>query len=164
MKAKKIRNYSKAVPMLDENGIIIPNKFRRQPVWVYALSGKAEELAKYKQIQEADGNNYHEEEDTGKPLFFSPSFHGTNCIVAISHNPTTGVDRVYVDDSQALEMQSIADGLTGKIGDEFAKLASAKLFGEMFGGADTSSASTPKAKAEEQEEEVGSEDADIEQP
>lgn len=165
MKAIKLRNYSKAVAVKDANGIET-GETRRQPVWVYGLAGKQEELDAYKRIQESAGVNYHEDEDTGMPLYFAPQFHGQSCTVAISKNPTTGVERVYVDDSEQQEMLSVADGLgDGAVAKEFAKLTASKLFGDLFGsGADTPRASTASAEeTAEEPAEADPADADIDE-
>ena len=157
MKARKLRNYSKAVAVKDENGIET-GEIRRQPVWVYALGGTPEELARYKAILEKAGTNYHEDEKSGAPLYFAPQFHGNTCIVSISDN-----DKIYVDDSQQQEMLSVAEQFSGtKVGDHLAELTAKKLFGDMFGSTGATN-TAPTAKAEE--EEVSPADAeDIDQP
>ena len=106
LKAKKIRSYTKAGT--------------GNTVFVYAVSGTPEELARYK---EAQGANYKEDEN-GNPLFFTTNFAGDSCDLIITQK-----NKVIADMSDFAAAASLSKQFGGNLGQELARAAAEKLLG-----------------------------------
>lgn len=105
MKIKAIRSYT------SKNG----NK-----VFVYAVSGTAEQLEKFKAAQ---GENYRQAED-GTPLWFTTRSVGAQGELIITTNGKIVPDMSAFDNAASLAKQ-----YGGNLGEELAKAAVAKLLG-----------------------------------
>jgi hypothetical protein len=115
MKAKKIRSYVKS-----GSG---------NTVFVYGVTGTAEELARYK---EAQGANYKEDEN-GNPLFFTTNFAGDSCELIITQK-----NKVIADMSDFAAAASLSKQFGGNLGQELARAAAEKLLGNKSQTADVS--------------------------
>lgn len=89
-------------------------------VFVYAVSGSAEQLAAYKKAQ---GENYREDENK-TPLFFT-----TRCVGNTGELIITTNGKVVADMSKFDQAASIASQYGGNFGQELAKAAAASLMG-----------------------------------
>lgn len=89
-------------------------------VFVYAVSGSKEQLAKFK---EAQGDNYREAED-GTPLWFTTRSVGANGELIITTNGKIVPDMSAFDNAASLAKQ-----YGGNLGEELAKHAVAQLLG-----------------------------------
>ena len=128
MKGKFIRNYR------SKNGT---------PTFVYEVEGSKAELEAY---QEAQGVHYREDEDTGKPLFFTTRFAGNRIDLIV-----TASGNVIPDTSEMDKANSLAEQFDGKLGDAIAAEAARKLMSGGGGG-------QRKAPVEEAEHEPADED------
>ncbi len=90
-------------------------------VFVYAVSGSEEAVAKYTAIQ---GDNARKDDTTGKPLFFTTRYFGDNAKLIITTN-----DKVVADMSEFDKANSLASQFGGNLGVELARNAAAKLMG-----------------------------------
>jgi len=108
MKFKKLRSYKK----VGKNG-------KTYTVFVYAVSGTPEQLAKYKALQ---GDNHRADED-GTPLWFSTRFVGETGALVMNDKG------VYADMSEFDAAASLADQYGGNLGQELARAAAGKLMG-----------------------------------
>jgi hypothetical protein len=106
MKAKKIRSYVK------------PGT--GNTVFVYGVTGTAEELARYKEVQ---GANYKEDEN-GNPLFFTTNFAGDSPELIITQK-----NKVIADMSDFAAAASLSKQFGGNLGQELARAAAEKLMG-----------------------------------
>lgn len=121
LKAKKIRSYTKAGT--------------GNTVFVYAVSGNPEELARYK---EAQGANYKEDEN-GNPLFFTTNFAGETPELIITQK-----NKVIADMSDFAAAASLSKQFGGNLGQELARAAAEKLMGHKSQAVDV-----PKTVAKE---------------
>lgn len=108
MKFKKLRSYKK----VGKNG-------KTYTVFVYAVSGTPEQLAKYKALQ---GDKHRVDED-GTPLWFSTRFVGETGQLIMSDKG------VFADMSEFDAAASLADQYGGNLGQELARAAAGKLMG-----------------------------------
>ena len=90
-------------------------------VFVYAVSGTKEELAKFK---DAMGDNYRQAED-GTPLWFTTRSAGEKADLIITPN-----GKVIADMSAFDQAASLAKQYGGNLGDALAKAAVEKLLGK----------------------------------
>ena len=79
------------------------NKLTNQAITVfrYTVSGTEEELEQYKDVQ---GDNFVQDDKTGKPLYFTTRYVADNVELTITDN-----GKVVVDDSEFTKLQSIVD-------------------------------------------------------
>lgn len=106
LKARKVRSYTKAGT--------------GNTVFVYAVTGTPEELAKYKEVQ---GANYKEDEN-GNPLFFTTNFAGDSCDLIITQK-----NKVIADMSDYAAAASLSKQFGGNLGQELARAAAERLLG-----------------------------------
>ena len=106
MKAVSLRNYKKA-----ETGTT---------VFVYALSGTSQELAKYLEIQ---GDKHVVDDVTGKPLYFTTRYVGE----AVSVLFNRAGDKVFPDTSEMDKIKSLAE----QHGADFGTLLVQSFLGNM---------------------------------
>lgn len=113
-------------------------------VFVYEVSGKAADLADYK---DAQGSNYIEDDESGKPLFFTTRpFIGGMGELGISSE-----GNVYQDTSKLDEAKAITEANGGNFGD----LLGARLLDGIFGAQQVStSVSTPEPASTPSEDDV----------
>lgn len=137
MKGKFAKTYKKA----GKDGIV-------RPRFVYLLSGSPEDLAKYKESLESKGINYHEDEETGKPLFFSLNYTGDNVDIIFTQD-----GRAIIDDSKLTTMSSLAEQAGGLVGQAIANQAAAMLLGQALAPVAAPVAQAPAAPVVEAEEE-----------
>lgn len=90
-------------------------------VFVYAVSGTKEQLAKFK---EASGEFYRESED-GTPLWFTTRSVGDNGELVITTN-----GKIVPDMSKFDQAASLAKQYGGNLGEELAKHAASALLGK----------------------------------
>ena len=126
MKIKLLRSYR------SQNG---------NATFVYGVSGSADQLAKYKEIQ---GDFYREDENG--PLFFT-----VNCVGKAGKLIITSNNKIVPDMSAFDQAASLAKQYGGNFGEQLAKQAAAELIG---GSGSTPTASTEEV-AEEAEEDKG---------
>lgn len=89
-----------------------------KPVFVYAVSGSKEAIAKYKELQ---GENYREDKD-GTPLWFTIRSVGASGELIITTN-----GKIVPDMSAFHNAESLAKQFGGSLGAELAKVAAAQL-------------------------------------
>jgi hypothetical protein len=70
-------------------------------VFRYTVTGSDEELKSYEEIQ---GDNFVQDDKTGKPLYFTTRYVDDNVELTITEN-----GKVVVDDSEYTKIQSIID-------------------------------------------------------
>lgn len=107
MKAKKIRNYR--------------SKNTGKPVFVYAVTGTAEEMKTYK---EAQGTFYREDDTTGEALYFTTNFMGPQGNLII-----TSKGKIAQDMSKFDEAQSLVEQYGGNFGNVLAQSVVASITG-----------------------------------
>ena len=112
MKIKMKRSYKKASKVAGGKAVT---------VFVYGVSGTAEQLAKFK---EAQGENHRVDED-GTPLWFTTRFAGNNGKLIL-----TSDGNVIADMSEYDAAASLAEQFGGNLGSELAKAAASKLKAE----------------------------------
>lgn len=88
MKAKKVRNYR--------------SKNTGKPVFVYEVSGTADELKAYKKAQ---GEFFREDDTTGAPLYFTTNFMGNDGNLIITSKGSVAQDMSKFDEAQSLVEQ-----------------------------------------------------------
>jgi len=91
------------------------------PTFVYGVTGSAEDLAKYKDIQ---GGFYREDDKTGQPLWFTTRCVGENGDLIITTN-----NKIVPDMSKFDQASSIAAQYGGNFGEELAKLTAMQILG-----------------------------------
>lgn len=79
-------------------------------VFIYQVSGNEKEL---QQLEEAQGDQYRLDENSGKPLFFTTNYIDDNISLIITEN-----NKVVADDSEIAKLASIV----GQYGADVAKL------------------------------------------
>jgi hypothetical protein len=90
-------------------------------VFVYGVTGTAEDLASYKTIQ---ADNYRDDKD-GTPLWFNTSFVGDSATLGLSSN-----GKIFADMAEFDKAQSMCSQYEGTaFGDALAKEMIAKLLG-----------------------------------
>ncbi len=136
--------FSKTYKKAGKDGIV-------RPRFVYEVSGSEAELAQYKESLESRGIAYHEDDKSGKPLFFSLNFTGNNVDITFTQD-----GRAIIDDSKLVTMSSMAENAGGLLGQAIAQQAAAMLLGTV-GAPASAPAQVPAPQAE-----VSAEDADIE--
>lgn len=110
-------------------------------VFVYSVSGKAEELEAFAKAQ---GDNHRVDEATGKPLWFT-----TRCIGQTGELIITTNGKVVPDMSAFDQAASLAKQYGGNLGDQLAKAAAEQLLGHR-GNTVSVPQNTPQDAAEEQ--------------
>lgn len=91
------------------------------PVFVYTVSGNAEELSSYENLQ---GEYYREDTKTGEPLWFT-----TRCVGDFGSLIITTNDKIVADMSEFDKAASVAAQYGGNLGEQLASIAAAKLLG-----------------------------------
>lgn len=91
------------------------------PTFVYGVTGSAEDLAKYKDIQ---GTYYREDDVTGQPLWFT-----TRCVGEQGDLIITTNNKIVPDMSKFDQASSIAAQYGGNFGEELAKLTAMQILG-----------------------------------
>ena len=91
------------------------------PVFVYTVSGNAEELKSYESIQ---GEYYREDTKTGEPLWFT-----TRCVGDFGNLIITTNDKIVADMSEFDKAASVAAQYGGNLGEQLASIAASKLLG-----------------------------------
>lgn len=127
MKATLVRTYK------SKNG---------NPVFVYAVSGKPEQLEAFAQAQ---GDNHRVDEATNKPLWFT-----TRCIGQTGELIITTNGKVVPDMSTFDQAASLASQYGGNLGDHLAKAAAEALLGNR----NLSTANVPQNTPQETNEEM----------
>lgn len=89
-------------------------------VFVYAVTGTDEEIALYKSIK---GDNYKEDSNTGKPLYWSSQFYQPDTKLVFNFDKTG----VYADTSEFDEAAALAKQYGGNLGQSIADISAAKL-------------------------------------
>lgn len=133
MKIKLLRNYR--------------HKVTGNVVFVYEVTGSKADLVAYK---EAQGENYVEEDETGKVLWFT-----TRCVGPVGKLIITSTGKLVPDMSEYEAAASLVAQFGGNFGQELAKASVAKLLG---GNSGSSTTSTPRA-----EEANASDDSSLDQ-
>lgn len=106
MKIKFLRSYK------SQNGT---------PVFVYEVSGNAETLERFRQIQ---GDYYREDETTGKPIYFTTRSCGPTGELIITTN-----DNIVIDTSKFDAAASLAAQYGGNLGQALANKSADALLG-----------------------------------
>lgn len=91
-------------------------------VFVYTVSGSEEGLTDFKEAQGEDF--YKEDEETGKPIWFTTDFAGKSISLII-----TSKGRVIADMSEYEASASLVKKFGGNFGEELAKASVANLLG-----------------------------------
>lgn len=102
--------------------------------FVYTVSGNQADLENFKRIQ---GSYYREDDQTGKPLWFT-----TRCVGDTGKLIITTNDKIVPDMSVFDQAASIAQQYGGNFGQELAKQAAGKIL-----GTDNSMSSAPAPEA-----------------
>lgn len=113
-------------------------------VFVYLLSGGAEELERYKAITEAGGFPIHTDDASGKMLYFDTTYHGAVCKVIITDNDKIVVDNPTIDFLQS-QMNLITDPTVKAA---MAQQIASHMVSTIAGGVVTASAPAPVAQAQ----------------
>lgn len=125
MKIKLLRNYR--------------HKVTGNVVFVYEVTGSKADLVAYK---EAQGENYVEEDETGKVLWFT-----TRCVGPVGKLIITSTGKLVPDMSEYEAAASLVAQFGGNFGQELAKASVAKLLGGNSGSSTTSTPRTEEANA-----------------
>lgn len=89
-------------------------------VFVYVVTGNKAEMAQY---EEAQGEHYTENEETGDPLFFTTDYAGPSCDLLITSKGNVIVDTSEMDQIGSLLKQCDDPALKSEV----AKLGAAQL-------------------------------------
>jgi hypothetical protein len=108
--------------------------------FVYGVSGSAEDIAKFKEIQ----GEYYREDDNGKTLWFT-----TRCIGQSGSLIITTNNKIVPDMSKFDQAASLAKQFGGDLGQSLANAAAAQLLGHSAPEAAPAPAAIPVAQAEE---------------
>ena len=125
MKIKLLRNYR--------------HKVTGNVVFVYEVTGSKADLVAY---AEAQGENYVEEDETGKVLWFT-----TRCVGPVGKLIITSTGKLVPDMSEYEAAASLVAQFGGNFGQELAKASVAKLLGGNSGSSTTSTPRTEEANA-----------------
>ena len=132
MKGKNIRKY------VNDKG---------NDVYVYVLKCSEKEQEEY---EGAQGEFYREDEE-GKPLWFSPDFHGDVIKVGI-----TSKGKIFADTSEMDKIASLSKKYEGtELGTQLAKAGADKMLADLLGGSFKPSAPTAKEPESTEKSEDG---------
>lgn len=120
MKAKLVRSYKSS---------------KGNVVFVYGVTGKPEELAKF---AEAQGPFHRTDETTGEPLWFT-----TRCVGQVADLIITSNNKVVADMSAFDQAASLAAQYGGNLGDQLARAAADALLGKSNTSVSSSVPATP---------------------
>lgn len=131
LKATYLNRYKK----VGDDGVL-------RTVFRYTLNGAKAELAKYKKILEDKGIPVHTDEESGKMIYFTITYHGKTCDVTITSNNKIVVEDIHMDALQSLMNQATDPAVKSALATQIANAMIAKI-------TQGSTASAPVAQAEE---------------
>lgn len=92
----------------------------------YLVSGKADDMAKYKTAQ----GEYYRENDEKIPMYFTPNYVGDNITLGI-----TAKGKVYTDTASLDKINSLCTRYPGLLGTAIAQLGAQQILGNLVGNA-----------------------------